>query len=283
MALEGQTLTLPLMEKVTLRVVDLLPDRDSARLMLQDDPSYALEERIEVGKVLQNRVDAVRDSLSPFAGQRLTRAMLETIAIAVTGWWEEAAIGIRKPLDWRTKDPTWGAMFIHDLHRIPCRGRMFRLKVRSYAGVTAGMWWSPVWSGGILQTLIRDAGCRRYDEYKDEDAAGLWFTARVSVNEGRLRFADMCSSSSQERLNKDLQARRREVCQGPFEPLKGKGVCRVCPMSMSQCPNARSMEPYNIVMKCRCGKQGYFREDAETRGWCLACMVSGRFNVKKTD
>jgi hypothetical protein len=284
LSMEGQDMTLPLLEDAAEHVHAFLPSRRSAMLLFQDDPTYALEEKEEVDKVKCMRREAVRDAFAPFAGKKITCQMLETIAIEIAGWWEEAALGLRRPA-WQNIRPSWAALFIEDLVRIPCKGRMFKTKIRSYAGPSAGCVWSPVLSGGALQMLLRDAGCKKYDEYKDEDAAGIWFTAQVSFREGRMRFLNTCCSSSQERLNKDLQRRRTEKCIGPFPAMHGKGLCCMCPISMDACPNARSAEAYSEIRLCRCKRKGYFRPDVDTKGWCLNCLVTGRYkrHVEKTN
>lgn len=274
--LPGQTMTLPLLERAALRLHDLLPERRSAKLLMQDEPSYAVTERKEVTDVLRGRLDAVRDALTPLAGQKIRPEDVAEACIRIAGWWEESALGHRRRPDWY-KYQTWGLFHLYDLVRIPCKGRMFRVRIKSYAGESAGMTWNPVYGGGTLQMLIRDAGCRRYDEYRDEDAAGLWFIARICTMEGKPRFLDMCASSSVERHNKDLQTRRREVCSGPFEILRGRGTCRMCPVGTSECELSRSATGYTEVRECRGGHQGWFRPDEDTRDWCLNCLVTGKY------
>lgn len=274
--LTGRRLTLPVMEEMVDHVVSLLPDRRVARLMFQDDPGYSKQELDEVMLARDARREAIRSAFATHAGKKVTKDILENICIVLSGWWDEAALGIQRP-DWQNSKPAWASLYLYDLERVPCKGRMFRVRIRSYAGPSAGCKWGLVLPGGALQRLIRDAGCRKYEEYKDEDAAGLWFTARVSFREGRMRFLDVCCSSSQERLNKDLQQRRQEKCIGPFPALKGKGKCQICPISLHDCSNARTDVSYSEIRECRCGRKGYFRPLSESRGWCLNCLVTGRY------
>jgi len=281
--LAGRTFTLPVLEKTADWIVAMeLDDGAETTLMFQDDPTYALEELESVKDIYSARKKAVHSILSSYIGELITDEIIAQIAVIMSGWWEELSAGLVRPA-WSGVDPQWAPIFVHDLYRLPCKGRMHRLSVKSYAGVTAGTCWEPMISGGGLQMLIRDAKCRKYDEYHDMDAAGLWFTARVCVQAGSIRFQSICASSSQERYNKDLQAGRRAVCSGPCQNLRGKALCQMCPVSTAQCTNARSQQGYTEVRGCRGNHKGLFRPDIDTNGWCLACLQSGRcHNVKRT-
>jgi hypothetical protein len=231
---------------------------------------------MDIEDLVKNQKDAVRSLLGLYQGQTLTSSTVKNIGIHVAGWLQELKRGIEFT-PWDGAGPCWALLYISDVQKLPVRGRMYKVTVESYAGQSTGSLWNLVLPGGYLQNLIRQAGCRKFDHYEDEDVSGLWFTSRLIYHKGALKMTAVQTTASQQKHNKKLQMARTLPCPGVF-PAKAGKKCGLCPMSRGQCGRARLKEPAT-PRECANGHVGYFRNDDDK--YCLSCVKVGKYKGRR--
>jgi hypothetical protein len=261
-----------------------LPVRDSMVYWIMDmlyRSKDFIPERTEGHKIdnehfFARRERAVQSIVNLYIGQKLSDKVLREIAWVLAAWWDHLREG-NAYRRWDMKSLVWAAVRIKDIRRLQVKGRKYSVKIQAMNGPAACMQWEMSFSGGQLQHLIRDAGCRKYDKYLDYDIVGLQFTAllRAKTKGSHLQIVHAYSTSSQHKNNKKLVEMRAGVCKGP-RGTKHKKNCDLCRFGRDDCPAARFERTHSIPRECENGHQGYFRPDSEAR-ICFGCMSSGKY------
>jgi hypothetical protein len=222
---------------------------------------------------IQKVRECVHVLLEPYIGQTLDDRLIRSLSIIFSGRLSEIRKGkLVQPL-WVGTPPVKALLWVRNIRRIPTRGRQYQLELEVYAGPPAGSRWLCRMTGGLLQSIMREAGYRKYDKYRDEDISGLWFTATVWCSSSRFVFDNIEVSSSQKKANSELCKARRQPCKGTWKPNKGR-LCLPCPLGRKQCARSRFAEAYSELRPCENGHNGWFLPGS-TETVCWECLLRG--------
>jgi hypothetical protein len=231
------------------------------------------EEEFSDETLLYNRRRAVEVLLIPYVGFTLTAELERKLCITVVGQYDLLRKG-EQISGWAGDQPVETLLFVHEVKRVPARGRQYYVELEAYFGVPAGCRWKSRLTGGRLQMLIRETGVAVLRKYRDEDFSGLWLIAEIQYINSRLIFHEARVGYSQQKYNRTLMNRRQDVCTGPCQYMNGK-PCAPCPVSRAQCPRARSRTPFELEGQCKNGHIGLKQETADE--YCFSCLLKGTF------
>jgi hypothetical protein len=238
------------------------------------------EEELDYENFYENRREAVRSMLDQYIECVVTTKLLRDISLHVAGNLTE--LRTAQPFKrWDGLGEIWAPLHVKDCHRIPSRRkRMYVFKVKSYGGPTTASEWTSVASAGRIRHMIVDSGMPKFGKYIPEDISGMWFTARMFNDSKGLQYADLFTTSSMLKVNKELMAARKEKCKGPYKPMRGR-ACAMCPAGKDICSNARLEKTWE-KRECERGHIGYFDPDNKELTFCMNCVRTGDW-LKKGD
>jgi len=220
------------------------------------------------------RREAIRKLLEEYIGFILTPERMRKLVVSVVGRYDLLREGISGH-EWNGATPVRTLLFVHEVVRRPTKGRQFDVEMEAMTGHSSGNRWLTSMSGGRIQMLLREAGVRKYDRYRDEAFSGMYLTAMLRYKATQLLFHDVEVSSSIKKYNLDLQKGRQFKCVGPCDLMKGH-KCMPCPVPRLECPLSWSARGYKHKLTCKNGHVGFMQ--LKTDQYCLECLLKGKYD-----
>jgi hypothetical protein len=260
--LEGRLLvqlnSLTHIEKISIECVGELTD-------------FILSEMKGPWKSLQEARESVRSVILRYLNlpfNRIVRAKLARHAAGCEGLFRLGRVF--KPWTILSK-PSWACIHVTEVVKLCTRKPRYEITLVSHAGPTVTTIWNKVLPASYIKQLIKSMGGRKYGKYMCEDIFNLWFTAKVHGDKNGLVLTDIHTSSSQQKLNKELLKAREGKCIGDFT----KGNCMLCPYGLDKCKLARHKHTY-IRDTCRNTEPAHSGYIAR-HGYCLYCLSKGNY------
>jgi hypothetical protein len=270
-----KAMTLPVREEIVLKVYNLL-------LRATDFiPERTLDHALDNKDFHAKRIASIKSVLDMYTGMQLDDSKFGELCWVLAGWWGYLKDGTLYRR-WDMKSLVWAPVHITNIKRLQREGRRFKVTLKVLGGPAACMQWEMGFSGGQIQHLIRDVGCRKYDKYKDYDIVGMQFTALLGAapRESRVKIRKVYSTSSQKKNNKRLCKMRAGACKGP-RGTEVKENCDVCRFGRTECPAARFATTFSEIRTCINKHKGYFHPETEDKV-CFSCLLSGDYQVVRT-
>jgi len=213
--------------------------------------------------------------LSGYNNRILDRDLINKLAVIAAGNKENMDAG-KSYKEWSYSDgPVDTALYINSVEPHTAM-RMYRCTVDCYKGTPAGMSFVLYLPKKFLQFLIREIGGKRREDYKSEDAGGLWFLASLTPRRGRLRFENIDTSDSIWKRNRHILSKRREKC------IIGMYNCRCfdCYLGRDRCFLARHSDELEKGI-CLNREIGEHRDFLAETGYCYNCLRKNLVNNKR--
>jgi len=228
----------------------------------------------ELQELYDKRLSIISNILSLYSDSMYTPEVVRKVSWHLAGWKEEIIQGLPIPV-WKGDVPIWAPLYISSCDRVisTTGKRVYELKCKSLGGPTVAREWPTVCTSARLQAIMREIGLPKFEEHKDADIGGMYFTCLLQAKEKGLDMSDIHVSSSQKSINKKLYKVRLNGCTGAFQPYTNK-ECVPCPVGRDRCPISRISEGYYYTRACETGHIGYFKDLSSH--YCFLCLITGR-------
>lgn len=274
----GKILSGDVFDFVKYAVLDVIGNREDYRLDVPVDDPFSENAVEEVAALKEKRLKAIDATFSEFIGETISQDRIREMCTLVTGWIDELKDGI--PFQkWEGIEEVQGCVYVEDISRVPCKGRLYRITLRGMSGRLSNMRLILSMTGTSIQEHIRNLGYQKYDQHSDYEISGLMFDVTIRIKDKRPHIVETRMSNSQKVLNKRIRDGRKKVCKGPFKAYHGKRECAPCPIGRDHCSLSRFKKSYEITGECVNGHKGFFRTEEDKH--CLACTIVGKFDLRR--